>query len=162
MSRYSVPMSAITPEQVRADLAAARERVTALENLLQWIETAYPEVAAPERPPPEARNVAPAPLRGPPAAQSGPLSGLQAIDGMVYVLDERNSPMTLDQMTERMLELGWETRGDKPKETLRVALRRDEGRKVRRVERGLYGLPEWGFEFEPPPTDDPEVDKITS
>lgn len=165
----------LSTAKVRKDLEAARARVRDLENLLEAMERAYPEEA------PAVRvtgvgAVAGSVIAGMAAgvgamdvmhrtmtyedhlglpASSGPVSAMAAIDGMVYVLKEADRPLTLDAMVDGMLANGWRTRGENPKETLRVAIRRDEGEKVVRVDRGLYGLPEWEVrQHSDPPMDE--------
>jgi HB1, ASXL, restriction endonuclease HTH domain len=134
--------AAVALDQIRLDLATAKEqaevsrrtaeadarRVSELEQLLDLAEAIYgkgDETRA-------ARYVEPFEIR--------PLADAEAIDGMVAVLSESGEPMTMPEIVQRMMELGWTTRAEKPSDTLRVAVRRDESNRIVRVARGRYKL----------------------
>ena len=89
---------------------------------------------------------------------------MTALDAAEKVLREAGTPLDIESITDRILELGlWKTKGKTPESTVGARISSDLGKKdgqsrFRRVSRGVYGLNEGSSRTKPPIQNAPTQD----
>ena len=120
---------AASEQQYRADLAQ-------FEELTQLVELWEKHIGF--------KHAAPKPAR-PKSADTNtllPLSGVDAIEAVVYVLKHSETiEVELSEITKQMIDFGWSSAASNPTETVAMAIRRlGDDNDVTKVRRGVYAL----------------------
>lgn len=122
----------IATDTIRADLQAARQRVTDLESLLELAERVY-GTSTPSEP-----TVDPGGDVDTDALLDPHVQTMSTRDLAIDTLRLAGEPMSMPQLADAMTARGWLTKAENPVDTLKSSLKKVDDGVIVRVSRGMY------------------------